>query len=163
MLWCLGRLWLWCSGSYRITVVLQDVAEKPFASISYTEAVKVLQKSKAKFEFPVEWGADLQSEHERYLTEKEFQGTPVMVTDYPKAIKVAQTSAVPPHVLVMHAVSLPTRLWAVLRASPFWASRCWLLAKRACRLAWLAWLDIVGLPFSLITVTVQGKSACAQK
>eukprot|EP00884_Botryococcus_braunii_P022687 jgi/Botrbrau1/9101/Bobra.0305s0008.1 len=66
---------------------LQDVAEKPFATITYTEAVSLLKKSKAKFEFPVEWGADLQSEHERYLTEKEFQGTPLMVTDYPKAIK----------------------------------------------------------------------------
>lgn len=66
----------------------QDVAEKPFASITYTEAIKVLKNANAKFEFPVEWGADLQSEHERYLTEKEFQGTPVMVTDYPKGIKV---------------------------------------------------------------------------
>jgi asparaginyl-tRNA synthetase len=48
--------------------------------------VNILQKSGQKFEFPVEWGIDLQSEHERYLTEKHFK-TPVMVTDYPKGIK----------------------------------------------------------------------------
>ena len=61
---------------------------KPFARLSYTDAVELLQKAKTKFEFPVHWGADLQSEHERYLTEKEFGGTPLFVTDYPKGIKV---------------------------------------------------------------------------
>ncbi len=68
---------------------MQDIVDKPFATITYTEAVDLLKKSKAKFEFPVEWGSDLQSEHERYLTEKEFNGTPLMVTDYPKDIKVS--------------------------------------------------------------------------
>lgn len=80
-----------CGHSLLIAIdicTMQDVAQKPFATITYTEAVDLLKKSKAKFEFPVEWGADLQSEHERFLTEKEFQGTPLMVTDYPKAIKV---------------------------------------------------------------------------
>lgn len=62
---------------------------KPFARVSYGDAVQLLQKAKVKFEFPVQWGADLQSEHERYLTEKEFGGTPLFVTDYPKDIKVA--------------------------------------------------------------------------
>ena len=55
--------------------------------ISYTEAVQVLKDSKQKFEYPVEWGMDLQSEHERFLTEKVFEGCPVFVTDYPKGIK----------------------------------------------------------------------------
>ena len=50
--------------------------------------MELLLRAKVKFEFPVQWGSDLQSEHERYLTEKEFGGTPVFVTDYPKDIKV---------------------------------------------------------------------------
>jgi asparaginyl-tRNA synthetase len=54
--------------------------------LSYTEAVEILQKSGEKFEFPVSWGTDLQSEHERYLTEKHFK-SPVILYDYPKAIK----------------------------------------------------------------------------
>ena len=57
-----------------------------FGRVSYTEAVDILQKSGEKFEFPVEWGIDLQSEHERYLTEKVFK-KPIFVTDYPVAIK----------------------------------------------------------------------------
>ena len=61
---------------------------KPFARLSYTDAIQLLQKAKAKFQYSVQWGADLQSEHERYLTEKEFDGTPLFVTDYPKDIKV---------------------------------------------------------------------------
>ena len=54
--------------------------------ISYTDAVKELKNAKEHFEFPVEWGADLQSEHERYLTDVVFNG-PLIVTDYPKEIK----------------------------------------------------------------------------
>ena len=65
---------------------LKTLAEKPFVHISYTEAIKELEKSKEKFEFPVKWGLDLQSEHERYLTDKVLKG-PVIVTDYPKEIK----------------------------------------------------------------------------
>lgn len=66
---------------------LVALQKKDFAMISYTEAVQVLQDSKQKFEYPVEWGMDLQSEHERFLTEKVFEGCPVFVTDYPKGIK----------------------------------------------------------------------------
>ena len=65
---------------------LKHVIEKPFLRISYTEAVEVLKKAKKKFEFPVEWGSDLQSEHERFLTEEHFK-QPVIVMDYPKEIK----------------------------------------------------------------------------
>ena len=63
------------------------MVDKPFATISYTEAVARLQASGQRFEYPVEWGTDLQSEHERYLTEVLFDRTPLMVTDYPKDIK----------------------------------------------------------------------------
>ncbi|MCK5825918.1 MAG: asparagine--tRNA ligase [Desulfuromusa sp.] len=65
---------------------LESLAKAEFRTISYTEAVEQLQKSGQSFEFPVEWGHDLQSEHERYLTEKIFAG-PVFVIDYPKQIK----------------------------------------------------------------------------
>ncbi len=65
---------------------LRILSEKPFVRLSYTEAIKELEKSKDKFEFPVKWGLDLQSEHERYLTDKVFKG-PVIVVDYPKDIK----------------------------------------------------------------------------
>jgi asparaginyl-tRNA synthetase len=65
---------------------LRVLSEKPFVRLSYTEAIKELEKSKDKFEFPVKWGLDLQSEHERYLTDKVFKG-PVIVVDYPKDIK----------------------------------------------------------------------------
>jgi len=65
---------------------LEALAKAEFQSISYTEAVARLQKSGQAFDFPVEWGCDLQSEHERYLTEQVFNG-PVFVTDYPKQIK----------------------------------------------------------------------------
>ncbi|HTH14541.1 MAG TPA: asparagine--tRNA ligase, partial [Spirochaetia bacterium] len=65
---------------------LKTVIAKPFARITYTEAVDQLVKSGQKFEFPVSWGIDLQSEHERYLTDVVYQG-PVIVTGYPKEIK----------------------------------------------------------------------------
>ena len=71
---------------------MQAIVDKPFAVITYTEAVDTLLKAKKKFEYPVTWGADLQSEHERYLTEQEFSGTPLFVTDYPKGIKVCKLS-----------------------------------------------------------------------
>ena len=57
-----------------------------FGRISYTEAIEILKKADKKFEFPVSWGMDLQTEHERYLTETVF-GKPVFVTDYPRDIK----------------------------------------------------------------------------
>lgn len=65
---------------------LERVIETPFERLSYTDAVATLQNSGEAFEFPVRWGLDLQSEHERYLTEKHVGG-PVVVVDYPKDIK----------------------------------------------------------------------------
>ena len=68
---------------------LKHVAKSKFARVTYTEAVDILQKAVAggtKFEYPVEWGIDLQTEHERYLTEQHFK-KPTFVTDYPAAIK----------------------------------------------------------------------------
>ncbi len=65
---------------------LKGVAERDFAHITYTEAVERLLGSGKKFEFTVEWGVDLQSEHERYLTEEVFK-KPLIVTDYPATIK----------------------------------------------------------------------------
>lgn len=65
---------------------LNNVVNSDFARITYTQAVDLLQKSGEKFQYPVEWGIDLQTEHERYLTEKIFK-KPAFVTDYPKDIK----------------------------------------------------------------------------
>lgn len=65
---------------------LQHVLNSKFGHITYTEAVKILEKHNDEFDYKVFWGCDLQTEHERYLTEKEF-GRPVFVTDYPKEIK----------------------------------------------------------------------------
>ncbi|MBP2033852.1 asparaginyl-tRNA synthetase [Clostridium algifaecis] len=65
---------------------LNNVVNSSFGRITYTEAVDILLKSGAKFEYPVKWGIDLQTEHERYLTEKVY-GKPIFVTDYPKDIK----------------------------------------------------------------------------
>ena len=65
---------------------LRSVVGISFQRVTYTEAVDILEKSGEKFEFPVHWGTDLQSEHERYLVEKHF-GKPVILTDFPKEIK----------------------------------------------------------------------------
>jgi asparaginyl-tRNA synthetase len=65
---------------------LQEVVDKPFTPLTYTAAVDILKKSGEMFEYPVEWGCDLQTEHEKYLTERHVGG-PVIVTDYPKGIK----------------------------------------------------------------------------
>ena len=65
---------------------LQFVVHNDFVRLTYTEGVDILLKSGKKFEFPVYWGADLQSEHERYLVEEHFR-KPVILTDYPKEIK----------------------------------------------------------------------------
>lgn len=66
---------------------LSNVAEKEFVQLTYTDAVELLLKAKKNFEFPVTWGCDLQSEHERYITEEAFSGSPVIIKDYPKDIK----------------------------------------------------------------------------
>ncbi|MCY1152466.1 MAG: asparagine--tRNA ligase [Sphaerochaetaceae bacterium] len=65
---------------------LELVVNTPFAHMTYTEAIDVLTKNNDNFEYPVEWGSDLQTEHERYLTEV-YCKSPVIVTDYPKEIK----------------------------------------------------------------------------
>ena len=65
---------------------IRSVIDSRFERLEYTEAVKILKSSKQAFEFPVEWGLDLQSERERYLTEKHV-GRPVVLTNYPKEIK----------------------------------------------------------------------------
>ena len=65
---------------------LEHVMNSEFAHVTYTEAVTLLEKQNDRFEYPVHWGTDLQTEHERYLTEEVFQ-RPVFVTDYPKEIK----------------------------------------------------------------------------
>ena len=65
---------------------LNGVLKDEFVRLTYTEGIKILEESGKKFEFPVKWGVDLQSEHERYLVEEHFK-RPVILTDYPKAIK----------------------------------------------------------------------------
>jgi asparaginyl-tRNA synthetase len=65
---------------------LQGIVDKPFERMDYTEAIRILGKPGLKFEYPVQWGMDLQSEHERYLAEKHVGG-PVILMNYPKEIK----------------------------------------------------------------------------
>jgi len=65
---------------------LEQLIKQPFERMDYTEAVRILENSQQRFEFPVSWGQDLQSEHERYLTEQHV-GRPVVVMNYPKTIK----------------------------------------------------------------------------
>jgi len=69
-----------------LTEKLNTIVNNEFARVTYTEAVEMLLKSGKEFQFPVEWGIDLQTEHERYITEEIFK-KPVFVTDYPKDIK----------------------------------------------------------------------------
>ena len=66
---------------------LREVATTEFARVTYTEAVEHVLAADKTFEFPVEWGCDLQSEHERYLTEEVYKNRPVIVRDYPKGVK----------------------------------------------------------------------------
>lgn len=65
---------------------LTDLVNADFGHITYTDAIEILEKNNENFEYKVQWGADLQTEHERYLTEQVFK-KPVFVTDYPKEIK----------------------------------------------------------------------------
>ncbi len=65
---------------------LENLVDKTFARITYTQAIKLLEQASFKFEYPVKWGIDLQTEHERYLAEQVFK-RPVFVVDYPKDIK----------------------------------------------------------------------------
>ena len=65
---------------------LENILDRDFVRLPYAEAITILEKSGQAFDFPIEWGSDLQSEHERYLTEQHFQG-PVILFDYPRTIK----------------------------------------------------------------------------
>jgi len=65
---------------------LRSILDNPFERLTYTDAIGLLEKNNDRFEFKVRWGSDIQSEHERYLTEHVFR-KPVIVTDYPKEIK----------------------------------------------------------------------------
>jgi len=65
---------------------LENILKQPFKRLPYTEAIEILMKAKKDFEYPVEWGIDLQTEHERFLCEEKFK-RPVFVYDYPKSIK----------------------------------------------------------------------------
>jgi asparaginyl-tRNA synthetase len=69
-----------------VLATAENIISSEFERISYTEAIALLEKADRKFEFPVSWGLDLQSEHERYLAEEKFK-KPVIVTDYPTEIK----------------------------------------------------------------------------
>ncbi|HYO94248.1 MAG TPA: asparagine--tRNA ligase [Polyangiaceae bacterium] len=69
-----------------VLATLQHVATSSFEHVTYTEAIRMLESAKRSFEFPVHWGVDLQSEHERYLTEEKLK-RPVIITHYPKEIK----------------------------------------------------------------------------
>jgi asparaginyl-tRNA synthetase len=69
-----------------LLATLENIASNSFERLSYTDAMKILEKANDGFEFKVTWGSDIQSEHERYLTEKVF-GKPVIVSDYPRQIK----------------------------------------------------------------------------
>jgi asparaginyl-tRNA synthetase len=69
-----------------VVAKLQGIVDSEFVRMSYGEAIAILERAKAKFEFPVKWGLDLQSEHERYLTEQHAK-KPVIVMNYPKGIK----------------------------------------------------------------------------
>lgn len=69
-----------------VIATAENIIHNEFARITYTEAIELLEKADRTFEYPVEWGVDLQSEHERYLAEELFK-KPVIVTNYPKSIK----------------------------------------------------------------------------
>ncbi|XP_038904124.1 asparagine--tRNA ligase, chloroplastic/mitochondrial isoform X2 [Benincasa hispida] len=66
---------------------LTNLVENDFVQLSYTDAIELLLRANKKFEYPVKWGSDLQSEHERYITEEAFGGCPVIIRDYPRDIK----------------------------------------------------------------------------
>lgn len=76
----------WVDESKSVLATAENIISHQFERITYTEAIALLEKSNHPFEFPVQWGLDLQSEHERYLAEQLFK-KPVIVTDYPKQIK----------------------------------------------------------------------------
>lgn len=76
----------WIDPSHTRIETLESLVDADFGVVTYTEAIEILQAASREFDFPVEWGIDLKSEHERYLTEEYFK-QPMMVTNYPKEIK----------------------------------------------------------------------------
>lgn len=66
---------------------LTNLVDNDFVQLPYTDAIELLLRANKKFEYPVKWGSDLQSEHERYVTEEAFGGCPVIIRDYPRDIK----------------------------------------------------------------------------
>jgi len=76
----------WIAKGINLRDTLASIVDSNFKRITYTEAVELLIKTGNKFEYPIEWGVELQTEHERYLTEKIFK-KPVIVYDYPKDVK----------------------------------------------------------------------------
>lgn len=76
----------WIDDSHSRIETLQEIVDAEFGVVTYTDAIEILEKADIDFEYPVEWGIDLKSEHERYLTEEYFK-QPMMVTDYPREIK----------------------------------------------------------------------------
>ena len=80
------KKWLSSTNCLELLDKLNHIVTSDFGKVTYTEAVELLKNCGKDFEYPVEWGIDLQTEHERYLTEEIFK-KPVFVTDYPKDIK----------------------------------------------------------------------------
>ena len=95
---------------------LKGVANAKFGHVTYTEAIEILQKSGKQFDYPVKWGVDLQTEHERYLTEEVFKG-PVFVTDYPKEIKAFYMTLNPARNTVAAMVCLVPGLGEIIGGS----------------------------------------------
>src|SRR5258708_12085923 len=89
-----------------IVAKLQGIVQSEFVRMDYAEAISVLERAKEKFEFPVKGGVDLQSEHERYLTEKHPR-KPVIVMNYPNAIKTFYIPANPDPTTVAPMDALP--------------------------------------------------------
>ncbi|MBX7143380.1 MAG: asparagine--tRNA ligase [Oligoflexia bacterium] len=96
--------------------VLERVMNADFASLDYSEAIRILEKSGKKFEFPVKWGMDLQSEHERFLTDEYVKG-PVIVVNYPKEIKAFYMKVNPDGKTVRAMDTLVPRLGEIIGGS----------------------------------------------
>ena len=114
---------------------LESIASCEFVRLTYTEAVEILEKSDQQFDYPVEWGADLQSEHERYLTWQHFSG-PVILHDYPRTIKpfymrvnddektVRAMDVLVPKVGKLSVAASERNAW--MSSSSEWRSRIWI-------------------------------------
>ena len=110
-------------------------ATADFGRVTYTEAVELLQKSGKEFDYPVAWGVDLQTEHERYLTEEIFK-KPVFVTDYPKEIKAFYMRLNDDGKTVAAADCLVPGIGEIIGGSPARGA-----ARRAGARAWTSWVS----------------------